>query len=301
MTGVVGRLFKEFSVTLSVAVVVSAVVSLTLTPMMCGRICALHADHHPGRLARISEAGFNALLAAYRRSLAWTLLAPDIGAAGRRRDAGRHHRALYRGAKRLPATAGHWRTRRGDGGSAERFHPPAGRVADAGRADCRARSRGDRRGFVRRRRDDQRHAEHRPPDHRAEADQPARHGARGDRAAAARNRRYPRHNRVLPAGAGHPDRHAHQPHAVPVHADGHRSGRACAMGAAPAAQTCRRSPRCGMSPPISRTTASVPTSMSIATRRCGSAYRCRRSRTRCTMRLASGRYRPSSASPTSTA
>ena len=38
MTGVVGRLFKEFSVTLSVAVVVSAVVSLTLTPMMCGRL-----------------------------------------------------------------------------------------------------------------------------------------------------------------------------------------------------------------------------------------------------------------------
>ena len=72
MGGVVGRLFKEFSVTLSVAVVVSAVISLTLTPMMCGRILRPARDQHPGRIARISEAGFNALLAGYRISLAWT-------------------------------------------------------------------------------------------------------------------------------------------------------------------------------------------------------------------------------------
>jgi multidrug efflux pump len=72
MTGVVGRLFKEFAVTLSVAVVVSAVISLTLTPMMCGRILRARIEEHPGRIARISEAGFNALLAGYRRSLAWT-------------------------------------------------------------------------------------------------------------------------------------------------------------------------------------------------------------------------------------
>ena len=50
MTGVVGRLFKEFSVTLSVAVVVSAVVSLTLTPMMCGRLLRPAAAEHPAGL-----------------------------------------------------------------------------------------------------------------------------------------------------------------------------------------------------------------------------------------------------------
>jgi hydrophobe/amphiphile efflux-1 (HAE1) family protein len=72
MGGVVGRLFKEFSVTLSVAVVVSAVISLTLTPMMCGRILRAARDEHPGRIARLSEAGFDALLTGYRRSLAWT-------------------------------------------------------------------------------------------------------------------------------------------------------------------------------------------------------------------------------------
>ena len=72
MTGVVGRLFKEFSVTLSVAVVVSAVVSLTLTPMMCGRLLRPAASEHPGRIARWSEAGFDAMLAGYRRTLNWS-------------------------------------------------------------------------------------------------------------------------------------------------------------------------------------------------------------------------------------
>ncbi|HYZ24207.1 MAG TPA: efflux RND transporter permease subunit [Rhodopila sp.] len=71
MTGVVGRLFKEFSVTLAVSVVVSAVISLTLTPMMCGRL--LHGDHgQPGLISRCTEAGFGALLAGYRRTLDWS-------------------------------------------------------------------------------------------------------------------------------------------------------------------------------------------------------------------------------------
>jgi hydrophobe/amphiphile efflux-1 (HAE1) family protein len=73
MTGVVGRLFNEFAVTLSVAVIVSAVISLALTPMMCGRLLRAQSDEHPGRIAHISEAGFNLMLAGYRRSLGWTL------------------------------------------------------------------------------------------------------------------------------------------------------------------------------------------------------------------------------------
>ena len=71
MTGVVGRLFKEFSVTLSVAVIVSAIVSLTLTPMMCGRFLRPSAEEKPGVIARWSEAGFDAMLAGYRRTLGW--------------------------------------------------------------------------------------------------------------------------------------------------------------------------------------------------------------------------------------
>src|SRR5208282_3133160 len=70
---VVGRLFSEFAVTLSVSVIVSAVVSLTLTPMMCGRLLHRAADEHPGPIARAFEAAFQAMLRVYRRTLAWSL------------------------------------------------------------------------------------------------------------------------------------------------------------------------------------------------------------------------------------
>ena len=73
MTGVVGRLFSEFAVTLSVSVIVSAIVSLTLTPMMCGRLLRASAEEHPNLVARISETGFQAMLRLYRRTLAWSL------------------------------------------------------------------------------------------------------------------------------------------------------------------------------------------------------------------------------------
>ena len=71
MTGVVGRLFREFAVVLSTAVVVSAVVSLTVTPMMCARL--LRAEGRPGPVTRAFERGFDALLEAYRRTLAVAL------------------------------------------------------------------------------------------------------------------------------------------------------------------------------------------------------------------------------------
>ncbi len=72
MTGVVGRLFSEFAVVLSVSVIVSAVVSLTLTPMMCGRLLRGGAQR-PGFVARLSERGFQGLLGFYRVTLDWSL------------------------------------------------------------------------------------------------------------------------------------------------------------------------------------------------------------------------------------
>ena len=69
MGGVVGRLFKEFSVTLSVAVAVSAVVSLTLTPMMCGRLLRPFKPRPPSRTERF----FTGVLDRYRRSLVVSL------------------------------------------------------------------------------------------------------------------------------------------------------------------------------------------------------------------------------------
>ncbi len=68
MGGIVGRLFREFAVTVTVAVMVSAVVSLTLTPMMCSRFLRHDSGRH-GKLYRIIEAGFEAMIGFYRRTL----------------------------------------------------------------------------------------------------------------------------------------------------------------------------------------------------------------------------------------
>jgi multidrug efflux pump len=75
MGGVVGRFFREFAVTLSAAILVSLVTSLTLTPMMCARMLRAEVDdgRKPGRLAQWSERGFAALSAGYARTLAWSL------------------------------------------------------------------------------------------------------------------------------------------------------------------------------------------------------------------------------------
>ncbi|HEY7610860.1 MAG TPA: efflux RND transporter permease subunit [Alphaproteobacteria bacterium] len=73
MGGVVGRLLHEFAVTITAAIAVSGIVSVTLTPMMCSRFLRSHHGERHGALFRVSEAGFNALLGAYRKSLAWCL------------------------------------------------------------------------------------------------------------------------------------------------------------------------------------------------------------------------------------
>ena len=73
MPGVVGRLFSEFAITLSVAVVVSMVVSLTLTPMMTGRLMRSAGMDQPGWLARQCERGFDWLRDHYATSLRWVL------------------------------------------------------------------------------------------------------------------------------------------------------------------------------------------------------------------------------------
>ncbi|MFZ0009217.1 MAG: efflux RND transporter permease subunit [Steroidobacteraceae bacterium] len=73
MGGVIGRLFSEFAVTLAVTIVLSAVVSLTLVPMMCARILRRKAERSPSRFERVSEGLFDRTLAAYRRGLQWVL------------------------------------------------------------------------------------------------------------------------------------------------------------------------------------------------------------------------------------
>ena len=76
MGGLVGRYFREFSVTLSVAIVVSLLVSLTTTPMMCSRLLRHDAQREPGKFFALSERVFKRMLAVYERTLGWALTRP---------------------------------------------------------------------------------------------------------------------------------------------------------------------------------------------------------------------------------
>ncbi|WP_373388238.1 efflux RND transporter permease subunit [Pseudomonas alcaligenes] len=74
MGGIVGNLFREFSITLTVAILISMLVSLTLTPMLCARwLKAEPQERAPGRLARLGARAQERLLAFYGRSLDWAL------------------------------------------------------------------------------------------------------------------------------------------------------------------------------------------------------------------------------------
>src|SRR5262249_30713586 len=73
MGDIVGRLFREFAVTLSTTILVSAVVSLTLTPMMCARLLKHTPTAKQGRFYRVSEHAFERAIAFYGRTLRWVL------------------------------------------------------------------------------------------------------------------------------------------------------------------------------------------------------------------------------------
>jgi multidrug efflux pump len=73
MSGIVGRLFREFAVTLSVAIMISLVISLTTTPMMCSRLLKHMEESAHNKLFQASERAFNRVLAIYEKSLSWVL------------------------------------------------------------------------------------------------------------------------------------------------------------------------------------------------------------------------------------
>jgi multidrug efflux pump len=73
MSDVVGRLFREFAITLGVTILISAVVSLTLTPMMCAKLLKHEPEERQKKLYRASQKIFDRTIAAYGRSLQWVL------------------------------------------------------------------------------------------------------------------------------------------------------------------------------------------------------------------------------------
>ena len=78
MGGIIGRLFREFAVTLATAILVSMIISLTTTPMMCSRVLRAEKDVKHGRIYRWSERVFNRILHGYRDSLTWVLDHPAL-------------------------------------------------------------------------------------------------------------------------------------------------------------------------------------------------------------------------------
>jgi multidrug efflux pump len=76
MAGIVGRLFREFAITLSTAILVSMVISLTTTPMMCAYLLRDEKAIKHGSAYRITERGFTWMLSVYSRSLTWVLKHP---------------------------------------------------------------------------------------------------------------------------------------------------------------------------------------------------------------------------------
>ena len=74
MGGIIGRLFSEFAVTIGMAILISGIVSLTLTPMLCSRFLKPMDHHQPqGRLYAVTERGYEAMLNVYKHSLRWFL------------------------------------------------------------------------------------------------------------------------------------------------------------------------------------------------------------------------------------
>jgi hydrophobe/amphiphile efflux-1 (HAE1) family protein len=73
MAGIIGRLFREFAMTVTIAVIVSAFVSLTLTPVMCSQFLAHESDERQGRLGRMAERFFDRMLTGYDRGIKWVL------------------------------------------------------------------------------------------------------------------------------------------------------------------------------------------------------------------------------------
>src|SRR5213594_3985264 len=73
MADVVGRLFREFAITLGITILISAVVSLTLTPMMCARLLRHTPPERQGRLYRWSERMYDRIIAGYGTTLTWVL------------------------------------------------------------------------------------------------------------------------------------------------------------------------------------------------------------------------------------
>ncbi len=215
MGDVVGRLFHEFSITLAVTIVISAVVSLTLVPMMCAKLIRHRPDRERSAFDLKAEQVFNAVIAHYGRALELGAGPAAGDAAGRGPDARLDRAALCPDPEGILSGAGH----RDDPGHHRSLaeHLLRRHGGPAGQA-CRSDPEGSRRRqpkLLHRRRRHQPDAQYRPlPDHAQAARRPQPDRQPDHPPPAERGRRRRRHHALHAAGAGPDDRFHHQPRAL---------------------------------------------------------------------------------------
>ena len=135
MSGIMGRLFHEFAVTIMAAILISGLVSLSLTPMLCSRFLKQPGERQ-NAFQRSSEKVFDGMRDVYAWTLARRVAPPLSHGHGGGRHAGGHHVSLRAGAQGVHPQPGYRATERLHGGSAGRFvrcHGPA--PAGSGRRD----------------------------------------------------------------------------------------------------------------------------------------------------------------------
>ena len=155
MGGIVGRLFREFAMTISIAIMISLVVSLATTPMMCAVLLRGESGQGHGRLYQVSERFFDAMLDFYRRTLTVALRHPGSDDADPRGRAGPQFLSVRRHPEGLLPAAGYRADDRHHPGRPEHFVSADAAEAGAVRHHHQAGSRGRNRRRVHRRRPDQ--------------------------------------------------------------------------------------------------------------------------------------------------
>ena len=144
MADVVGRLFREFAITLAVSILISLVVSLTLTPMMCARLLKQMHREAQGWFYRKSGAFLDGIVTGYGHMLKWVLRAAAADAARGARHARPDRRAVHGGPQGLLPGAGHGRDPGDHRGAAVGVVLGDGRAAAGGGSRDPRRSRTSR-------------------------------------------------------------------------------------------------------------------------------------------------------------
>ena len=243
MGGVVGRVFREFAVTISLTILISGFVSLTLTPMLASRLIKAHHGEHHNVAYRLFERGFDALLSGYKAGLStvmrWrrtTLFITICSIA----LSGYLFAIVPKGFFPIVDTG----VLIGSTEAAQdiSMQAMAEHTLDVARV-IKADPNVERRHRLRRRRRQQPVAEHRAALHPAQAARRARPvGDPGDSGTATQGGARRRHEHLLPAVAGHQSRRASVEEPVPIHAAGRQHGRALQLCRARWRAACAGSP-----------------------------------------------------------